>query len=91
MWLSATKANYDCTVDRMLEGGFILPMQIMFVPHMICKIMVLQCQGKSCFAHGLNVRKLPWSAKTKTCRCRELNVSRWFCGQGQVFCTLRLK
>ena len=37
----------------------------MFVPRMVCKIMVLQYQGKSCFGRGPNVRKLPWGAKIK--------------------------
>jgi hypothetical protein len=47
----------------MLEGGFVLPMQIMFVSRIVYKIMVLQYQGKSCFGRGPNVRKLSWGAK----------------------------
>jgi hypothetical protein len=40
------------------------PRQIVFVPQMVCKIMVLRYQGKSCFGRRPNVRKLYWSAKT---------------------------
>jgi hypothetical protein len=29
--LWATKANYDCTMDGMFQGGFVLPRQIMIV------------------------------------------------------------
>jgi hypothetical protein len=64
MWLCSTKANYDCAADGMLEGGFVLPRQIMFVPRMVYKITVLQYQGKSCFGRGPNVRKLPWDTNT---------------------------
>jgi hypothetical protein len=63
-WLWATKANYDCTTDETLEGGFVLLRQIMFVPRMACKIMVLQYLGKSYFGGGPNVGKLSWGAKT---------------------------
>jgi len=35
-WLWATKANYDCTTDGMLKGGFVLPIQIMVVPWTEC-------------------------------------------------------
>jgi hypothetical protein len=63
-WFCTTKANYDCATDGMLEGGFVLPRQIMFVPRMVCKIMVLRYQGKSCFGRGSNVGKLPCGAKT---------------------------
>jgi hypothetical protein len=63
-WLWATKANYDCTTEGMLKSGFGLPRQIMFVPRMVCKIMVLQYQGKSCFGCKPNVRKLAWCTKT---------------------------
>jgi hypothetical protein len=63
-WLCATKANYDCAADGMLEGGFGLQRQIMFVPRMVCKIMVLRYLGKSRFGRGPNVRKLSWGAKT---------------------------
>ena len=38
--LCATKENYNCTTDKILKSGFVLPMQIMFVPRMVCKIMV---------------------------------------------------
>jgi hypothetical protein len=41
-WLCATKANYDCAANGMLEGGFVLPRQIMFGPQMVYKIMVLR-------------------------------------------------
>jgi hypothetical protein len=37
----ATKANYDCVADGMLEGGFVSLRQIVFVPRMVCKILVL--------------------------------------------------
>jgi len=37
----ATKANYDCAADGMLEGRFVSPRPIVFVPQMVCKIMVL--------------------------------------------------
>jgi hypothetical protein len=40
-WLCASKANYDCTTDETLEGDFVLPRQIMFVPRMVFKIMVM--------------------------------------------------
>jgi hypothetical protein len=60
----ATKANYDCTTDGTLEDGFVLSRQVMFVPRMVCKIMVLQHLGKSYFGRGPNVRKLPWGTKT---------------------------
>jgi hypothetical protein len=63
-WFCATKANYDCAADGMLEGGFVSPRQIVFVPRMVCKIMVFRYQGKSYFGRGPNVRKLPWDAKT---------------------------
>jgi hypothetical protein len=62
-WLWATKANYDCTTDEMLEG-LVSPRQIKFVPRMLCKIIVLRYQGKSCFGRGPSVGKLPWGAKT---------------------------
>ena len=64
-WLCATKANNDRTTDKRLEGGFVSPRQIMFVPWMVCKIMVLRYQGKSCFNCGPNFIKLSWGAKTK--------------------------
>jgi hypothetical protein len=63
-WLCATKENYDCTTDRTLEGGFVSPRQIMYVPQIVCKIMVLQYLGRSYFGRGPNVRKLPWGTKT---------------------------
>jgi hypothetical protein len=63
-WLCATKANYDCAGDGMLEGGFVSPRQIMFVPWMVCKILVMRYQGNSCCGRGPNVGKLPWGAKT---------------------------
>jgi hypothetical protein len=34
--LWATKANYECTTDGILEGGFVLPRQIMIVPRTEC-------------------------------------------------------
>jgi hypothetical protein len=36
----------------------------MFMPRMVCKIMVLRYLGNSCFGRGPNVRKLPWDTKT---------------------------
>jgi hypothetical protein len=48
----ATKTNYDCAADGMLKGGFVSPRQIVFVPRMVCKIIVLRYQGKSCFGPG---------------------------------------
>jgi hypothetical protein len=41
-----TKANRVCAADGMLEGGFVSPRQIVFVPRMVCKIMVFRYQGK---------------------------------------------
>jgi hypothetical protein len=38
--------------------------QIMFVLWMICKIMVMQYQGKTCLGHELNVKMLFWGANT---------------------------
>ena len=35
-WRYATKANHACVADGMLEGGFVLPRQIMLVPRMEC-------------------------------------------------------
>jgi hypothetical protein len=64
MWLCATKANYNFAVDGMFIGCFVSPREIMFVPQMVCKIMVLQFQGKSCFVRGPNVGKLSWGVKT---------------------------
>jgi tmRNA-binding protein len=63
-WLCATKAIYDCAMDGMLEGRFVIPRQIMFVSRMVCKIMVLRYEGKSRFDRRLNFRKLPWDTKT---------------------------
>ena len=65
-WICATKANYNCTTDGMLEGGFVPPRQIMVVPWIVCKIMVLRYQGKSCFGCGTNVAL---GYKDKSCRC----------------------
>jgi hypothetical protein len=63
-WLCATKANYDCTTFETLEGGFVLLRQIMFVPRMVCKIMILRYLGQSYFGRGSNVGKLSWGTKT---------------------------
>jgi hypothetical protein len=64
MWFCATKANYNYAADGMLEGGVVLPRQIMFVPRTVYKIMVLQYQAKSCFGRGPNIINLPWGTKT---------------------------
>jgi hypothetical protein len=51
-------------MDGMLEGGFVLAKQIMFVSRMVCEMMVLRYLGKSCSGRGLNIKKLPWGTKT---------------------------
>jgi hypothetical protein len=40
-WSYATKANHVCAMDGMLKGDFVLPRQIMLVPHIVCKKMIL--------------------------------------------------
>jgi hypothetical protein len=35
-WFCATKANYDCATNGMLESGFVLPKQITIVPRTEC-------------------------------------------------------
>ena len=80
-------------MDTMIEDGFVLSRQIMFVPHMVCKIMVWQYQGKPCFNCEPNVRKLPWGAKTNhVVSVNSMVDIRVVAKAGSLtFCTLGLK
>jgi hypothetical protein len=81
MWLCATKANYDCAANRMLEGGFVIPRQIMFVPRWYIRLWSCNTKANHVSAGG-RMLEVALGYKDKSCRWCKLNVRRWFCGQG---------
>ena len=52
MWRYSTKAYHVCAVDGILEGGFVLPKQIMFVLRMVYKKLIWDTKANHVSAAG---------------------------------------